>query len=133
MGQVTQYDSKNVSAQADSIYITGFADGTFIEAEKNEDNHTPSVGAQGDVVVAKTNDPTGVITFTLQQTSPSVAYLDRLANTGAMVPFWVISNNLPKEKVGGQFCSVAKPANKSFSNEAESREFEVQVYDYTVE
>lgn len=133
MPQVTRYDAKNVSATFNNVFITGFADGTAIEGEKNEDNASHSVGIQGDVVISETNDPTGVVTITLQQTSPSVAYLTKCANAGIVAPLWVISNNEPKEKMGGNFARVLKPANKSFSNEAETREFQIAVYDYTVE
>ncbi len=130
---VTSYDAKNVSVTFDNTFITGLADGTAVEGEKNEDNASHAVGIHGDVVVSETNDPTGTITLTVQQTSPSNAFLTRAANAGVLAPFWAISNNLPKEKMGGQYARVLKPANKSFSNESENREFEIAVYDYTVE
>lgn len=130
---VTKYDSKNVSVTFNKVFITGLADGTAVEGEKNEDNAAHAVGIQGDVVISETNDPTGVVTITVQQTSPSVAYLTKCANAGTLAPLWVISNNLPKEKTGGNYARVLKPANKSFSNESETREFEIAVYDYNVE
>ncbi|WP_100523413.1 phage structural protein [Mycobacteroides abscessus] len=130
---VTKYDSKNVSITFDNVFITGLADGTAVEGEKNEDNASHAVGIHGDVVISETNDPTGVVTITVQQTSPSVAYLTRCANAGTLAPLWCISNNVPKEKFGGNYARVLKPANKSFSNESETREFEIAVYDYTVE
>lgn len=130
---VTSYDSMNVSVTFNKTFITGLADGTAVEGEKNEDNASHSVGIHGDVVITETNDPTGVVTITLQQTSPSVAYLDRCARAGTVADLWVISNNEPKEKMGGNYARVLKPANKSYSNEAETREFEIAVYDYTVE
>lgn len=130
---VTSYDAKNVSVTFDKTFITGLADGTAVEGEQNEDNASHSVGIHGDVVISETNDPTGVVTVTLQMTSPSVAYLTRCANAGTLAELWVISNNVPKEKMGGNYARVLKPANKSFSNESETREFEIAVYDYKVE
>lgn len=128
---IGRYDAKDVTLTVDGVYITGFADGTFIEAEKDEDNMDTSVGAQGDVVDSTINNPLGTITVTIQQTSPSVKYLTDLANSGDLVPVYVISNNTPKEIIGGSQARVVKPGSVSFSDTAESREFEIRVYDYT--
>lgn len=128
---IGRYDAKDVALTVDGVFITGFADGTFIEAEKDEDNMDTAVGAQGDVVDSTVNNPLGTITVTLQQTSPSVSYLTQLANSGEHVPVYIISNNEPKEKIGGSEARIRKPASVSFSDTAESREFEITVYDYT--
>ena len=130
---VTKYNAKDVTSTVDGLFITGYAEGTFVSSEKNEDNVSYSVGSQGDVATSETNDPTGLITFTLQQTSPSVKLLNDLARSGKVVPVWVIHNGTPKEKTGGSQCRVARPAAKEYSNEVETREFEIQVYDYTSE
>ena len=130
---VTRYNSKDVTVTVANLFITGFAEGSFVSSEKNEDNSGYSVGAQGDVAVNETNDPTGLITLTVQQTSPSVKVLNDLANSGKIVPAWVIHQGTPKEKSGGSQCRVARPAAKEYSNEVESREFEIQVYDYISE
>ncbi|MFB6475774.1 phage protein [Paenibacillus glucanolyticus] len=130
---IASYDAKDVTATIDGTFITGFAEGTFVEGEKSEDTIEVSVGAQGDVGISEINNPTGTITFTLQQTSPSVSYLTRLANSKKIVPVWVISNNEIKEKMGGTKARVLKPSGKTFSNNIEQRSFQVQVFDYTEE
>ncbi|EJW20024.1 DUF3277 family protein [Paenibacillus alvei] len=129
----TNYDAMDVTVMVDETFITGFADGSMVEGEKDEENFSASVGAQGDVVVSEVNNPLGTITITLQQTSPSVSFLNKLANTKKEVPVWVIYNGTPKEKFGGSRARIKKPATSSYSNEAEDREFELQVFDYTVE
>ncbi|BFH10697.1 DUF3277 family protein [Paenibacillus melissococcoides] len=133
MATSTNYDAMDVTVTVDGTFITGFSEGSMVEGEKDEDNFAASVGAQGDVVVSEVNNPLGTITITLQQTSPSVSFLNQLANAKKMVPVWVIYNGTPKEKFGGSRARVKKPATSSFSNEAEDREFEIQVFDYTVE
>jgi hypothetical protein len=133
MSDLNRFDAKSVTVTVNGTFITGFADGTFVQGEKDEDNFTTSVGAQGDVVVNEVNNPLGTVTITIQQTSPSVAYLNGLANSKEFVPVWVISNNSPKEKFGGSKCRVKKPSSSSFSNEDEDREYEIQVFDYTQE
>lgn len=130
---IASYDAKSVSVIVDGVYITGFAEGSFVEAEKMEDTFQTSVGAQGDVGISEVNNPIGTITVTLQQTSPSVAYLNRLAASKRIVPVWVISNNTPREKIGGTQARVLRPAQSTFSNAIESRAFQFQVFDYTQE
>ncbi|MCY9758974.1 DUF3277 family protein [Paenibacillus alvei] len=129
----TNYDAMDVTVMVDETFITGFADGSMVEGEKDEENFSASVGAQGDVVVSEVNNPLGTITITLQQTSPAVSFLNKLANTKKEVSVWVIYNGTPKEKFGGSRARIKKPATSSYSNEAEDREFELQVFDYTVE
>lgn len=130
---ITSYDAKNVTVIVDGVYITGFSEGSFIECEKAEDTFQTSVGAQGDVGISEVNNPIGNITITLQQTSPSVTYLNRLASSKRIVSVWVISNNTPREKVGGTQARVLRPAQSTFSNSIESRAFQLQVFDYTQE
>lgn len=127
----TSYDAKNVTVTVAETFITGFGEDTFVECEKDEDTFQTSVGAQGDVGISEINNPLGTITITLQQTSPSVAYLNRLAASKQIVPVWVMSSSFPAEKIGGSKARVKKPAGSSFSNQIEDRQFEIQVFDYT--
>lgn len=133
MAEVRTYDATNVTVMVDGQFITGFAEGSFVECEKDEDNFNTKISAQGDVAVAVRNNTLGTITITLSQTSPSISLLDKLANTKKQFPVSVISNNEVKEKVYGTKAMVKKPANKTFSDEIEDREYEIQVFDYTVE
>lgn len=129
---VTSYDAKDVSVIVGGVYLTGFAEGTFVSYEKTEDNYALSVGSLGDVARAKVNNPLGTITVTLQQTSPQVTYLNNLATSGKIVEARVIHKGSNTEKIGGTQCFVLKEAAGEFSNEVSSREFTIQVMDYTV-
>jgi hypothetical protein len=133
MPEVRTYDPMNVTVTVKNQFITGFAEGSFVECEKDEANFDTKVSAQGEVSVSKRNNPLGTVTLTLSQTSPSVSFLDSLAKSGEIFPISVISNNEPKEKVYGTQAMVEKPANKTFSDEVEDREFTIKVFDYTVE
>lgn len=126
---INTYDAKAVTVTLDGRYLTGFAEGSMVECEKDEDNFSTKVSAQGDVGIAITNNALGTITITLAQTSPEVAYLNMLANTRRIVPIWVQNG---AEKAGGTKAMVKKPANVNLSDEIEDREFEVQVFDYSV-
>ena len=113
--------------------MTGFAEGTFVSYEKTEDNYAISVGAQGDPARAKVNNPLGTITVTLQQTSPQVSYLNNLARSGKIIEARVIHKGSNTEKVGGTQCFILKEAAGEFSNEISSREFTIQIMDYSLE
>lgn len=127
------YDASETTVTVDGRFLTGFAEGTFVEFSKDEDNFKVKVSAQGDVGVAKNNNKLGTIKVTLAQTSPDVSFLNKLANTGKMVPVWVQSSGDNKEKVGGTKAMVKKPADGKMSDEIEDREFEFQVMDYNAD
>lgn len=129
---ITSYDAKDVSVIVGGVYLTGFAEGTFVSYEKTEDNFALSVGSLGDVARAKVNNPLGTITITLQQTSPQVTYLNNLARSGKIVEARVIHKGTNTEKIGGTQCFILKEAAGEFSNEISSREFTIQVMDYSV-
>ena len=129
---VTSYDAKDVSVIVNGVYLTGFAEGTFVSFAKDEENYAVSIGAQGDAARAKVNNPLGTITITLQQTSPQVSMMNNLANSGKLVEVRVIHKGTNTEKIGGTQCYVKKPADGEYSNEISSREFEVSVLDYSI-
>lgn len=129
---ITSYDAKDVSVIVGGVYLTGFAEGTFVSYEKTEDNFALSVGSLGDVARAKVNNPLGTITITLQQTSPQVTYLNNLARSGKIVEARVIHKGSNTEKIGGTQCFILKEAAGEFSNEISSREFTIQVMDYSI-
>jgi len=130
---ITTYDAKSVTVTVNGVYITGFAEGSFVECEKAEDSFQTSVGAQGDVAISEVNNPLGNITITLQQSSPSIPYLNRLAASKQVVSVWVINSNTPREKIGGTKARILRPAATTFSNSVESRSYQFQVFDYTHE
>jgi Protein of unknown function (DUF3277) len=79
------YDAKLVTLTVNGVFITGFADGSFVSSEKDEESFSTKVGAQGDVAISKTNNPLGTISFSLLQESPSNTYLKKMAKS--LTPF----------------------------------------------
>ncbi|MGA4517202.1 phage structural protein [Solibacillus silvestris] len=131
MPHIAVYDAKKVTVTIDGKFITGYAEGTFVSASKDEDGFEPSVSAQGDVGVAVRNNTLGTIEITLNQTSPSINMLDQLAASSKMIPVWVISNNEVKEKSGGTKAMITKPSDKEYSDTISERSYEIKVFDYT--
>lgn len=131
MAGITKYNAKDCVVTVDSVYITGLGE-DMVTGEKDEDNVSAVVGAQGDVVVNETNDTLGTVKLTVQGTSPQLAFLKKLARTKAMFPIWV-TNKALKEKFGGTKAMVRKSAAVEYGKELGDREFDIMVFDYTEE
>ncbi|MED3932965.1 phage structural protein [Priestia megaterium] len=127
------YDAQLVTVIVDGRFITGFADGSFVSSEKDEESYTTKIGAQGDVARSKVNNPLGTITLTLLQESPSNRYLKQKAKTDALFPIWVTAPDGQggTEKSGGTQAYIKKLPSKEYEEESGSREYEFQVLDYT--
>lgn len=65
------YDPGRIAGSWKGIPFLGFMDGTFVNAERNEDAFSMSVGAQGDVTRVRSRNRTGLVTITLQAASPT--------------------------------------------------------------
>lgn len=131
MAEVRNYDADDCVITVGGVYITGLGE-DMVSCEKDEDNFSTSVGAQGDVVVNRSNNHLGTITITVQGTSPQKAYLLNLAKTGEIFDIWVINKSIG-EKVGGSKAMMKKPPTLEQGAELADREFEIQVFDYSVE
>ncbi len=119
------YDPKQVQVIVDGNPITGFADGTFVEVEFDEQQWNKVTGADGLTSRAKTNNYAGVITITLLSTSSGNDILsalwnrDRRSNTGVV-------NVLIKDATGRTVWSspqtwIQQIPTQSFSKDTEER------------
>lgn len=124
----TTYDPKDLTITVGGVYLTGFSE-DMAEFEPDEDSWTTKVGAQGDVVRSKVNNPLATLTITLLATSPQVSYLDGIAKSGKLVPISVIYNGQPKESITITEAFIKKPATRTYGNEVEDREYEIQCMD----
>lgn len=67
---IRTYDPALVVATWLGIPISGYADGTFIECERQTDTYSSQAGSGGEVARVRSRDRRGTITFTLMQSSP---------------------------------------------------------------
>jgi hypothetical protein len=72
------YNPSEIIAVLAGVTIQGYADGTMIKIEYNEDNVTLKVGTQGDAVRTINQNRSAKITVTLLQSSPTNALLSEL-------------------------------------------------------
>lgn len=128
--EIKAYNPKDCVITVGGVYITGLGE-DMVSCEKDEDNFSTAVGAQGDVVVNQSNNQLGTITVMVQGTSPQKDYLLGLAKSQTMFDIWVINKSI-NEKVGGTKAMIKKPPTLEQGVELSDREFEIQVFDYTV-
>lgn len=119
------YDPKQVHVIVDGNPITGYADGTFVEVEFDEQQWNKVTGADALTSRAKTNNYAGTITLTLLATGSGNDILsalwnrDRRSNTGVVT-------TLIKDASGRTVWSAAQSwvqqmPNQGFSKETEER------------
>jgi hypothetical protein len=131
---INTYDSMSVTVIGDGIIATGLADGDAVTIGQNEESFSKQVGIQGDVTFSETNDKTGFATLTLKATSPAVRQYEELSRRkgeNALFSFQVIDANTNGLTSGGTKCRVKKSAEKSYSGEEGTREYEIEIADYT--
>lgn len=61
------YNPKEVSMIIAGNIVTGYADGSYLTIERNEDSFTLQIGSDGEGVRSKSNNRSGRFTFTVQQ------------------------------------------------------------------
>jgi len=78
MPAVKTFDPKKVTVIVGPYSISGYAKGTFIQAEYQEDLYKTVVGADGETTRVRNNNRSGKITITLHNSSLSNADLTAL-------------------------------------------------------
>lgn len=129
------YDPKKVSLMVAGRFIVGYMDGTFISAQKNEDNITPHVGADGEVTFTEKADNTGMITVTLKQNSSSLSFIRQLATQKQAFAARVIDGNADNGnfKAGGNECRIIKTPGAEYGDDVSGVEVQIFVADYSAQ
>lgn len=107
--------------------IDGYADGTFVNVERDEDGFTKKTGANGRTTRTKNSNKSGVITITLQQTSPSNDVLSAFQAIDEQTANGIVPV-LVKDKRGTSLYSspaawIRKTPPAPFAKESENREW----------
>jgi len=122
---VLTFDPKQFSMIFSGKIISGFADGTFITVERNEQMFNLKIGVDGEGTRVKSNNKSGKISIILMQSSQSnddlsaIAAADELTNSGT-------GEALVKDPSGRTVCAaqtawLQKYPNAEFSKEAMTR------------
>jgi len=124
------YDPKDYSLIVGGHIVSGFADGTFMTAARNNDTWTQAVGADGEGARAKSNDKSGTVVLTLMQSSSSNSVLsgfhtaDELNNDG-QIPVLIKDNN-GDTVIAAATAWVRKPSDVELSKEITNREWTIE-------
>lgn len=127
------YNPADVVISIGGVPMSGFADGTFLLIDRDENAFTKVTGADGTTTRVKSNNRSGTMTLTLKQSSPSndvlsgFAALDELTSSG-VVPVLIkdLSGNSIFFSATGW---VQKYASSEFGKEISNREWVIDLAD----
>lgn len=130
---VRTFDPASVVITVGGVPMSGFADGTFLLVDRDEDAFVKVTGADGTSTRVKSNNRAGTLTLTLKQSSPSndvlsgFAILDELSNSG-VVPVLVkdLSGNSLYFSATGW---IQKMPASEFGKEINNREWIIDLVD----
>ena len=127
------FDPRLVNILIGGVPMQGFADGTFLSIDRDEDAFVKVVGADGTSTRIKSNNRSATLTLTLKQSSPSndvlsgFAALDELSNTG-VVPV-LVKDNSGNSIYFSATGWVQKYPLSEFSKEISNREWTLDLVD----
>lgn len=127
------YDPKKVTIIVDGQYITGFSDDTKVTAEREEDTQMEYVGVDGEVDSSINANESGTITVPVKSTSPSVRYLNKLANARKTFNTSVVDSNDNGTNANGVQCFVRQPMFPEVGKEISEVEYEIFVGNLTID
>lgn len=130
---IRTFDPASVVITVGGVPMSGFADGTFLLVDRDEDAFVKVTGADGTSTRVKSNNRAGTLTLTLKQSSPSndvlsgFAILDELSNSG-VVPVLVkdLSGNSLYFSATGW---IQKMPASEFGKEINNREWIIDLVD----
>ena len=129
---VSTYDPAQVAVVFAGIPISGYADGTFLSVEQNEDSFALQVGTDGEACRSKSNNRSGRVTFTLGQWSEANDLLSALHNLDINTPNGdgigplLVKDNSGRSIFSAEKAWIVKPPAAGYGREAESREWVVE-------
>ena len=127
------YDPKKITVVVNGVFLTGFSADSIVSAEMEEDRQTPHIGVMGEVDTAINANSAGKITVTLKSTSPSVRYLNNLANARIVFPITVADLNTNGTNASGTDAYVINPVMPEKGKEISDVEFEIFVGNLTIQ
>jgi hypothetical protein len=136
MGQPRQYDPGQVIVNFKGVDISGFAEGTFVNAQREKEAFTKAVGADGAVTRVRSRDRSGMVTVTLQAASPvndvlsSIAISDEIFGDG--VGPLLVKDLLGNTLVDAESAWIRKVPDIEFGDEASSREWAFDCAELTI-
>lgn len=124
------YDAKKVIQVFNNIPILGYADGTFVSVERNEDSFELTVGSDSEGCRSQVNNFSGRVTFTLGQWSATNDLLSALLTvdelTGNGIGPYILKDLKGTTLVTAESAWIVKPANIEYDRSPTSREWIIE-------
>lgn len=121
------YDSDKVLVSLGAMFLTGYAEDTKIEVEKNEDDTTPTTSIDGSVTYSENHDNTAKVKISLMSTSACLPRIYEISKNRESFPLSIIDLNDDSENITCDDCRIIKRPNKPVKKTAETVEVEVFV------
>jgi hypothetical protein len=127
-----QYDPAKVLITLGNDLLSGYADGTFLNVEQNEDSYTLQMGTDGEGTRTRTNNESARITVTLMQSSASndvlsaLHELDKAIGFGAGCVPLLIKDFSGRSIFSAEKAWIVKPPSSEFGREATGREWMIE-------
>lgn len=121
------YDSDKVLVALGAMFLTGYAEDTKIEVEKNEDDTTPTTSIDGSVTYSENHDNTAKVKISLMSTSACLPRIYEISKNRESFPLSIIDLNDDSENIVCDDCRIIKRPNKVVKKQAETVEVEVFV------
>lgn len=122
---IATYDPNEVIISVLGVTVTGYADGSFVDLEYDEDAFSLVVGAGGETARVRSQNRSATITLTLMQTSPINDALSAAHNadlqSGNGVGAFGLKDNRGTTNLGAQNCWIQKPSPVGFAKELQDR------------
>lgn len=125
------YDASKITTTIANKIVSGYKKGTFVTANKDEQNVAVESNAQGEASFSLNNAALGTIVVTLNQTSPWNRILNGYASKNDFFDVWV-DDPINKERRGGTQAFVEKIADAAYSDGVEARAYTIKVGDFSV-
>lgn len=127
------YDPKKLSVVVDGRHLTGFSEDTKVSVEREEEGMFAYVGVDGDVDHAINANNSGTITVSMRSTSPSIAFLNQLANSKKLFPVSVIDLNENGVNASATEAFVEMPVYPEHGKEISEVEFILRTGNLSIE
>jgi hypothetical protein len=106
MATTSTYDPTKLTVIVGGVIVSGFSDGDYITAKRDEDLYTKRVGADGHVARARNGNKSGTIEIKLLQGSPAVSEIAQLValdnflfDGDVLIPISIVSPGTAAELV----------------------------------
>jgi len=125
------FDPQKVTLVIAGNIISGFGEGSFITASREEDTWLSVVGSDGRVARARNANKKGIVQFTLLQTSPSNDVCSALHNidelTGIPPGAFQLIDQLGRTVLSGDETFFMKPADVEYDKQVTNRQWSLVV------